>query len=396
MSARFATLARLVAPVPVGSFFETYYERRPLRCRGDDARRFLDLLSFADVERALSELDLRHAECRLAREGEVLPRSAYAAGWARRSTDPQAEVDPARVVAEYRDGATIVLDGLHKRWRPLGRLCRDLEQALGHACQANVYCTPPGARGFRRHYDDHDVLVLAVEGRKRWRLYDRPVPFPTGRDQDDPALAEGRRCVDDFVLEPGDALYVPRGHLHEAEACDGASLHVTLGLLADTWLDALEEALKVARARVPALRRALPVGFAPGHAPASEAAWREALATLGEHVELAEVRRRMAERFAGQRKRLARYTLAAPEVTLDTPVVLAAGVLPRVRVEDDAVELEFGERRLRLPDFAAAEVRALVDGGPWRPRDLPGDLDDEGRLVLVRRLLREGVLDASG
>ena len=37
---------------------------------------------------------------------------------------------------------------------------------------ANLYCTPPGgAQGLSRHVDDHDVLVMQLEGIKRWRIW---------------------------------------------------------------------------------------------------------------------------------------------------------------------------------------------------------------------------------
>jgi hypothetical protein len=38
---------------------------------------------------------------------------------------------------------------------------------------------------------------------------------------------------------------------------------------------------------------------------------------------------------------------------------------------------------------------AAATAGPFTPAQLPGDLDDESRLVLVRRLVREGFLRIS-
>ena len=37
---------------------------------------------------------------------------------------------------------------------------------------ANVYLTPPGTQGFAPHFDDVDVFLLQLEGRKHWRLYE--------------------------------------------------------------------------------------------------------------------------------------------------------------------------------------------------------------------------------
>ena len=46
-----------------------------------------------------------------------------------------------------------------------------------------------------------------------------------------------------------------------------------------------------------------------------------------------------------------------------------------------------------FPDEAAEELAYATDSDdPFTPGELPGELDDEGRLVLVRRLVREGFL----
>jgi lysine-specific demethylase/histidyl-hydroxylase NO66 len=35
-----------------------------------------------------------------------------------------------------------------------------------------MYLTPPGTQGFAPHYDDVEVFILQLEGKKRWRLYE--------------------------------------------------------------------------------------------------------------------------------------------------------------------------------------------------------------------------------
>ncbi len=50
----------------------------------------------------------------------------------------------AEVLAAIDDGATLVLQGMHRFRRSLRELCRGLEDRLGCPCQVNAYFTPPG------------------------------------------------------------------------------------------------------------------------------------------------------------------------------------------------------------------------------------------------------------
>jgi hypothetical protein len=61
--------------------------------------------------------------------------------------------------------------------------------------------------------------------------------------------------------------------------------------------------------------------------------------------------------------------------------------------DDGGALLLFEGKELRFPWQASAALRAAVElDGPFAAADLPGALDDAGRLVLVRRLVREGFL----
>ena len=82
----------------------------------------------------------------------------------------------------FADGATIVLQGLHRTWEPVLDFTQDLAADLGHPVQVNAYVTPAQNTGFSDHYDVHDVFVLQVAGEKRWRIREPVHPSPL-RDQ---------------------------------------------------------------------------------------------------------------------------------------------------------------------------------------------------------------------
>ena len=78
---------------------------------------------------------------------------------------------------------------------------------------------------------------------------------------------------------------------------------------------------------------------------------------------------------------------------MDTPVERRNTVIADLEDDEAEVALVFEGKELRFPAHARAEVVACFEADePFLPSELPGDLDDAGRLVLVRRLVREGFL----
>lgn len=309
--------------------------------------------------------------------------------------------DAGRVLDHFAAGATVVLQALHRWWPPLARFCRELELALTHPVQANAYLTPAGASGLAPHHDTHDVIVLQVEGTKSWRVREPAVADPLPRHRSRHEEAAARPVLFDADLVPGDALYLPRGFVHSATAQEGASLHLTIGILATTVADVLR-ALVDEAVEDPEFRATLPAGaMADGESatgaiaevPARLAAW---LAT----VDPATVGDRLSGRFwSGRRPVLDGHLrqVAALDRLSDTSVVRRRPLAAcRVATEGGEVVVRLGDRAVHLPVAVAPAVERLVAGGPVRVAAL-GDLLDAGsRAVLVRRLVREGLLEVTG
>ena len=147
-------------------------------------------------------------------------------------------LDVVGIRNDFADGHTIVLDGVEKYVRAVGTLARSIEVELNFPVQVNTYITPPGQTGLAPHYDDHDVLILQVQGSKIWHLYlgaDRP-PREIQREKDKVVAIDGLPPPTDVRLEGGDVLYVPRGRVHSAETTSEQSIHLTVGIHVPTVL----------------------------------------------------------------------------------------------------------------------------------------------------------------
>jgi hypothetical protein len=198
-------------------------------------------LSLDDADRLLTSSALRTPTVRVVKDGVVLPPSTYTRAATLAGASLSGLVDGRKVLAHVDEGATVVLQGLHRYWPPLTELVRGLELALGHPCQANAYLTPPGSQGFARHRDAHDVFVFQTHGRKQWQLVE------DGQERD-------------VLLEPGLSMYLPTGTPHSARSEEETSLHVTVGINQLTWRTLLsrlaEQALSDERYAGP-----LPAGY---------------------------------------------------------------------------------------------------------------------------------------
>src|ERR687895_688648 len=292
-----------------------------------------------------------------------------------------------RVAEELGRGATLVLQALHLHWPAAALYCRALEASLGCPVQANAYLTPATSRGFAVHHDTHDVFVLQVSGRKRWRVYEPVLELPLKHQRWSPGLGDPGPPVDEFTLEAGQTLYLPRGWPHEATTAEDESLHLTVGLHPTTRMDALRMALDSC-ADDPEFRRSLP---ADGALP------KDLLERLAARLEPDEVARRARRRFVAGRRPVLHDQLSQvrdlESLTATALLERRPTVIAELEEEDDAIVLVFEGKEIRFPSKAAPAVRAAYGAAhPFRAADLPGPLDMAGRLVLVRRLVREGFL----
>ncbi len=380
-------VALTLDPVALGDFLAERWDREPLLLQRDEPGRFDGVLSAADAERMACATGVRVPAFRLVRDGAQVPPSTYTKDVPWRPGSFSGLADVPRVAAEFAAGATLVLQGLHLHWHPAAVYCRELEMALGCPVQANAYWTPSSAQGFAVHHDTHDVFVLQVAGRKRWRVYPPVLERPLPAQKWNAAMREGLEApVVDVELAAGDTLYLPRGWPHEAETSAEHSLHVTVGLHPPTRLDALRAALDACAAEDAELRRALgPDGEIP---PRLVDAVMRRLAPE-------EVAARARRRFVDTRRPIQPDQLSqlATEIAPETLLRRRETVIADL---DGDGTLRFEGRTIRFPPQARDALEWIHEReAEFTALEIPTRLDVPGRLVLIRRLVREGYLRAA-
>jgi ribosomal protein L16 Arg81 hydroxylase len=232
------TLERLLKPCLPADFMSSAWGKTYKHIRGWQGK-FAHLLPWNRLNETLERHRLDFPRLRLALDGKSLPASSYLryANSARQKT-PIPRLLPAELTKQLRRGATLVLDAADELFEPLRELAEGLEYHFHEHVQINLYAGWQTTRGFDLHFDDHDVFILQVTGRKRWSVYGMTKPYPLAQDRAASAKPETNPIWEE-MLQDGDLLYIPRGWWHVATPQAEPTLHLTVGVHNRTGVDLL-------------------------------------------------------------------------------------------------------------------------------------------------------------
>lgn len=393
---RAAELSWLLSPMDAGAFWRDHWERRPCAIERRDPRYHAALFSMADLDSVISLSGSAPAPGRIrlvkVEDGRLSSRPV-----------PHTAAGAPDIYCLYRsyadEGYTITVDRLELQWHAIAALCRGLEQALHHPVVANLYVTPRRAQGFSPHYDTHEVFVLQLEGAKRWHVYGSAAPLPLD-DATSPAFAREALGPPELILtlREGDALYIPRGHVHEAATSDAPSMHLTVGVHVFRWADLVAEVLASVARQNRRFREALPPGFLEAGGPETPSLKERLGELLDELVAEADSDQaawRLAQRLLSNGQPVPdghfRSLERLDSIGLDTLVERRAGLPCRVVIDGDRVKVHYPGNILVGPVTIEPAVRFIAAAGRFAVRDLP-HLPDADKLALATRLIREGFL----
>jgi bifunctional lysine-specific demethylase and histidyl-hydroxylase NO66 len=352
-------LASLIAPLSPEEFFSRYYEQ-DWYVTAEPVAAVADLISIDRIDEIISDSELPPSSLSMAQSGQGLAQEEY--------THPNGAIDRGAVLDNFRNGVTIVLPQMHFADGKLYKFCLGLERDFGARIQTNIYLTPDSSQGFGIHYDDHDVLVLQVSGRKKWEIYGQRDGLPFRgekfrKDHDDPGELKA-----EFVLEPGQCLYVPRGMAHRATN-EGAepSLHITVGILVQTWAEFLLEAVAEVTLRSPDMRKSLPrsLFFDPAARAENAATFQHLMNELARKASFDATLAVFGSNFVmaqGPRVRGALNALASGIADTDR-LTLRESILYSIDLDGEEPQLTIADTAVALKPDLAPQLQAQLAAG---------------------------------
>ncbi len=388
----------LIAPLSFDDFLANYWERTFLHLQGEPER-FADYFSSRDIDSWLTST----------RSGlpDSIMITAPEGAEARSDKCRPGDIGADAVHMAFARGSSLVLNHMED-WPSLHRLVKALGRDFHADIGVNAYFTPKGARTLPIHTDEHDVLILHLEGEKVWRLHEfsllqvrlaqkKNLRFSQewyGRTST-PLLAE-------IVIRPGDLLYIPRGMPHFAVAQDSTCLHLTVSVSPLYWMDFLKIAAEQAAIYSQELRRALPPGFVDSQelCDRMRRAFPDIMRAFQEFTSFDEVlaaikRNRVTFQGAPADGQFALFS-STDDLVAESEVERRRDVLCVVdevfdNERNKKIAIWFANQYVAGPPHLRRTLEFIRDHAKFRVSEMPG-LDENGQMILVRRLIREGLL----
>ena len=231
----------LIYPIDNQQFFDEYLERKPLIVRRGDSRYYEDLLTFQEVESLLySDSNNRDLDITLSHANRKIYLSEYATMKQLYNVYLKSGINAGRVHDLFKNQkATVIIHQAAKHWLALEELSHRVSEDLKCSTGSNVFVTPSQAQCFDAHYDEHDLMIVQISGRKSWKIYESFVPLPLKPQNGKQVDFSHLKQLYEFDVEPGDLIYIPRGFVHEVKTTSSTSTHITLGISSITWTDLL-------------------------------------------------------------------------------------------------------------------------------------------------------------
>ncbi|MEM1204151.1 MAG: cupin domain-containing protein [Acidobacteriota bacterium] len=394
------TFADLIAPVSAADFFRNHWEKTYLHCENAPDR-FAQYFSVDAMDRWMASVRSGPSNSILFKREEN----------GERKTD-RYRPEELRFGLAYEAlsrGSSVVLNQVED-YHSVAGLAKSLAADFHATIGVNAYFTPPNAKTFPIHTDEHDVLVLHLHGEKVWHIHDLSflqVDLPQKQHLKLPAEWYQRTETPEIAkvrLTPGDLLYLPRGMPHYAVATDSACLHLTVSITPLYWMDVLKIATEHVAARSEELRRVLPPGFVAGsdeeQMEQMRRQYQEARDAFLEHATfddvLAAVRRNRVTHQSFPADGHLEDLLHADELTPETRVERRQGVLCVVDEILDPQQrpkatLFFGQQRFSGPPRLRRSFEFIRDRERFSVSEIPG-LDANGQVMVAKRLVKDGLL----
>jgi 50S ribosomal protein L16 3-hydroxylase len=198
-------------------FFRDYWQKRPLLIRA----------GFPNFHKCISPEDLAGLACEDAALSRLVLRDVKRNRWTLR-TGPFAETDFAKLPKTHW---TLLVQDVDKWDMDVATLLDHFDFVPSWRMDDVMVSYATAGGGVGAHVDNYDVFLVQGPGQRRWRISDDPWASKTFRTDTELKLLREFTPTHEWLLEPGDALYLPPGVPHDGVAV-GNCMTFSIGMRA--------------------------------------------------------------------------------------------------------------------------------------------------------------------
>jgi ribosomal protein L16 Arg81 hydroxylase len=195
------TLENILEPVGVANFFKNYWGKKHLIIRRN---KFKDLFTWNDFNNYLNRYPhvkgLQIIDYR--KEGD----GRWCLDKVRNNKLQEILLSKKEMYKQWTEqDRTFVIPFVEYEKKTLVDICFEFEKYFGYG-QANVYASPKAnSKSFPAHADGTENFLFHTEGKTKWTVYKEFAP------------AKPNEIAEEFILEPGDLLYIPQYQYHKVD-----------------------------------------------------------------------------------------------------------------------------------------------------------------------------------
>jgi 50S ribosomal protein L16 3-hydroxylase len=247
-------VASAVQPLgmPAARFLRDYWQKRPLLIRG----------GFPTVHEAISPDDLAGLACEEAALARIVIHDGKRDRWTLRN-GPFAERDFAKLPKSHW---TLLVQDVDKWDMDVAALLDAFAFIPSWRVDDVMVSYASDGGGVGAHVDQYDVFLVQGVGQRRWRISTDPNAPVDFRADTELKLLREFVPTHDWLLEPGDALYLPPGVPHEGTAA-GECMTFSVGMRAPSQAELLLDFAEFLAEPLGEERRFSDPDLRPAHVP---------------------------------------------------------------------------------------------------------------------------------
>lgn len=352
-----------------------------------------------------SKSDVIYPLIRIYKDGMQVEKENYTYTWRYGGEEFQDVIDIDKVKLMMESGCTIIFQSLEQYFPVINMICRNLENILFCSIHANAFYTSPNSVGVAPHYDRSDVITIQINGSKSWNVWGFKEYLATGKSRyhqnDIEQYISKSATKNSFILSKGDALYLPRGIVHQAIAEQQESLHISFVVQNIRWSTILLDVVNDICSELSEQEEFRATWYSPNtiyptHKPVGS--------TTDKDIFVKEILKRISEdrvknlvnekvttgSFPSNRGRLLDI-INSKNIDKNTFIVLRLDKPYSIKLEHDSVKLSTNDKIISFPKNAYAALIGLKITNRTKVGKLNGLISLDSKVLIAQKLVKSGI-----